>query len=113
MALTVTTVAGASTTMGNKKVRVLNIAFDSSYPTGGEPLTAADCGLKKIEQFIPHGVARGGTGDIAAVAVAYDHTNSKLFAYETSGTVDLAFKEATSTMDLSTYTDLRVTVIGF
>jgi hypothetical protein len=113
MALTNTAVAGASYSVANKRCRVLNIAFDSSYPTGGEPLTAADCGLKKIEQFIPHGVARGGTGDVAAVAVAYDHTNSKLFAYETAGTVDLALKEATSTMDLSTYTDLRVTVIGY
>ena len=51
MALTLTKISGASFTISNKKLRVYDVTFDSSYPTGGESLTAADVGLKKIEQF--------------------------------------------------------------
>jgi hypothetical protein len=112
MALTLTPVSGGNYAEANKRVRVFDITFDSSYVTGGEPLTPANVGLKKIEQAIPHGLARGGASDVEAVGVSYDYTNQKLFAYETAATVDLAFKEVTSTANLSTY-DVRMTFIGY
>lgn len=57
MALAATPVKQASTTWGNKRVRVLNLAFSGDYPTGGEALNASSCGLKVIEQVICHGNA--------------------------------------------------------
>lgn len=63
---------------GNKKVRVYDITFDSSYPAGGEPLTASDVGLKKII-YASHGTARNAT--TGALPVTYDYTNSKLIAW--------------------------------
>lgn len=110
MALTIATVAGADHVAGNKRVKVRTVTFDSSYPTGGEPLTAADVGLKKLTQVIPHGPARNTAGTLA-VNVAYDYTNSKLFAYETAGTVATPHAEVGNTESLDTYA-VRVTFVG-
>ena len=58
MALTVTT---RLTDDGNKsfKLRVVNLAFDATYPAGGEALAAADLGLASIIDVFPavNGVA--------------------------------------------------------
>lgn len=113
MALTVAKVTGADYVAGNKRVKVRDITFDSSYPTTGESLTASDVGLKTIEQVLPHGLAGNsdGTEPTLAVDVRYDHSTSKLQAFETAGTVDTAHKEVTSTTDLSAFV-VRVTFIG-
>lgn len=50
------------------------IAFDSSYPTGGESLTAADVGLAVIEHIDVH--------PTSGLAFEYDYTNALLLAYE-------------------------------
>jgi len=49
MALTVT--MDSNSVQGNKKVVYGRIAFDSSYPTGGETFTAADIGLGRIDDI--------------------------------------------------------------
>lgn len=54
---------------------VVTVTFDNSYPTGGEPLTAADIGRTRIL----HVDASPAGGFI----YEYDHTNSKLKAYTT------------------------------
>lgn len=115
MALTITTpVEGADTVFGNKRVKVRDIEFDSSYPTGGESLVASDVGLTKIEQFIPHGPAGNsdGTASTLAVNVRYDHTNEKVQAFETAGTVATPHAEVGSTESLADY-HVRVTLIGY
>ena len=38
---------------GGRRMGYVDITFDSSYPTGGEPLVAADLGLGTIELLIP------------------------------------------------------------
>ena len=113
MALTLTAVAGAHTTWGNKKVRVYDVTFDSSYADNGESLTAANVGLRKIEQAIPNGPFRKSDGSLA-VTVSFDHTNSKLLAFvgDNDNAADAPFIEAASTTDLSTYSG-RVTFVGW
>mgnify|MGYP006147094089 CR=1 FL=1 len=111
MALTIARVAGADYTEANKRVRVRDVTFDSSYPTDGESLTAADVGLRKIEQAIPHGVAVN-TAATSAVAVHYDRTNSKLLAFETGDTVSTVLDEVGNTESLDTYS-VRMTFIGY
>ena len=117
MALTLTKISGASFTISNKKLRVYDVTFDSSYPTGGESLTAADVGLKKIEQLIVHGPATATRGGTAAVFPSYDYTNSKLQAFwsrATDGNAQNATTspEVTDTTDISTQI-CRITVVGY
>lgn len=70
MALSVTLLD--MTVVGNKRMHTFKIAFDSSYPTGGEPLTASDLGLSILD-FIMVEPAHG-------MLFEYDHANSKLKA---------------------------------
>jgi hypothetical protein len=49
MAVAATAVRGANTVWGNKRVRVYDLALTGSYSAGGESVTAASVGLRKIE----------------------------------------------------------------
>jgi hypothetical protein len=117
--LTISNDRTANTVWGNKRVKVFDITFDSSYPTGGESLTASDLGFKKIEQFIPQGPAvdSDGTGGTHAVSVRYDYSTAKLQAFQQvdpadTGGDDIPFLEVESTDSLANYL-VRVTVVGY
>lgn len=117
MALTLTRVRQGDTVFGNKKVKTRDVVFDSSYPTGGESLTAAQVGLKTIVAAIPHGAFRKTSDGSTAVLVSYDHTNSKLFAYRqkdpaNAGGADIPLPEVGNTIDLSGFSG-RMTFIGW
>lgn len=57
---------------GSKKIAFCDIAFDSSYPTGGEGLTPGNVGLERIEfTIIPNK---------SGYMFEYDYTNKKLKA---------------------------------
>lgn len=78
MALTITTRL-TDTTLKGATLKAVSIAFDSSYPTGGEAIVAADLGLDSaIDIFIP---AVNG-----ANFAVYDRTNGKLLLYTADGT---------------------------
>jgi hypothetical protein len=68
MALTVT--INNQDNFGNKRGHGVAIDFDSSYPTGGESLTPAMCGLMAIDQILFES-AQGYTFD-------YDYVNQKI-----------------------------------
>jgi len=55
---------------GNKRVVIAEVNFDSSYPTGGEPLTPSDLGLQSID-FL-------NATSKAGYIFEYDYTNQKL-----------------------------------
>ena len=117
MALTLTAVANGAYVIGNKKARTYDVTFDSSYATGGESLTAANVGLKKIVQVLGTGTFTAGYGGTTGVQVAYDYTNSKLQAFwsrANDGNAQNATvaPEVTSTTDLSTQKG-RLTFIGY
>jgi hypothetical protein len=107
MALTVS--LNRPTVFGDAKVASGTITFDSSYPTNGESLTAADLALSQVDVFIPAGPARDANG---AVAVDYDHANSKVKAYWVDTTVDGAEQaEVVNTTNLSGYS-FRFVALG-
>lgn len=85
---------------GADRLTVTDVLFDSSYPTGGEPLTASDLGLTTVT-FAIATVKVAGTGSVTAVA--YDVTNAKLLAYA-------AAAQIANTTDLSAVT---ATVVAF
>jgi hypothetical protein len=72
--MSLTTTLVTQDVFGNKRMNCLNLAFDSSYPTGGEALAAQTMGLLNIDyvQFEP---SEGFT-------FSYDHTNNKVQAYQ-------------------------------
>lgn len=141
MGLTVTKTGDWQIIAGNARMCKVQIAFDSSYPTGGESLTAADLGLKTID-FISIQAKNG-------LVFEYDYTNFKVLAFTqgilvgTAGSATLddypvtagpgvtgslsvsfdnaigagthrfgALKEVPSTNDLSTVTGVRIFAIG-
>ena len=65
--------------IGNKRMHFVEVDFDSSYPTGGESLTAANMGLSLIDRvWVP---------DKSGYGFEYDYTNSKLKAYYPRATI--------------------------
>lgn len=90
-------------TTGNVR-RVRGTAtFDSSYPTGGEPFTAAQLGLTFLSELIP-GTGRGASS--TAYAVAWNRSTSAptLMAYmgDNNNAADGPLIEVANTTDLST-----------
>jgi hypothetical protein len=79
------------TVPGAERYTVTDVLFDSSYPTGGEPLTASDLGLTTVAWAVSS-IKTAGTGSVTDVF--YDITNSKLKAYaaaaEIANTTDLS-----------------------
>lgn len=113
MALTITEIS--RTVFGNKRIVISEIAFDSSYATGGEALTAANLGLASIDALIPAGPAAAAAG-ATAVATKFDRTNNKLQAFWTSvtsvstpETLSVALAEVASTTNLAA---LKVVVLA-
>lgn len=110
MALTLTKISAY--TSGNKRHRVYDVTFDSSYPTGGESLTAADVNLRKIEQLIVHGPATATRGGTTGVLATYDYTNSKLQAFWGNAGTASVLPEVTDTTNVATQI-CRITAIGY
>ncbi len=71
MALTVS--ISETTVVGNKRMTRGTLAFDASYPTGGESLVARDVGLGAIDHI--------EVDPKSGYTFQYDYTNSKLLAY--------------------------------
>ena len=80
MAVTVATLASVTPTVlpGEEGVKLVyaTVTFDSSYPTGGEAVTAADFGLGNIRALIV------GSNDEAGVSARWDQANSKLKLFD-------------------------------
>lgn len=88
---------------GNQKRTVSDITFDSSYPTGGEPVTAANLGLTHVHTATCDIKAVGGTVNVTNVF--YDDANKKLKAFDETPA------EVAAASDLSTLV-VRVTAHG-
>jgi hypothetical protein len=73
MALTVDEITNF--VVGDRRVVVANVDFDSSYPAGGEPLTASDLSFNSAIDLL---VAEA----VEDYSFEYDRTNSKLIAYD-------------------------------
>ena len=100
-----------STTWGNRKIRTVDVQLTSgaNYTTGGETVTAAAVGLKRIIGANPLGNATTTSGTTSRTVVfLYGNgtTTSKLLTQTT------ASAEAASNSDQSTFTQ-RIQFIGY
>lgn len=77
MGLTVTLSNDWQMNPGDRLATRASIAFDSSYPTGGEALTPAMLGLGTID-FV-------SIGNKAGYVFEYDYTNQKVLVYGSAG----------------------------
>ena len=67
--------------VGDQKRTVTDVTFDSSYPTGGEAVTADNLGLRVIDTASCNDVT--ATGGLVNVANAtFDLTNSKILLFD-------------------------------
>lgn len=72
--------------LGNKRISVYDVTMDSSYPTGGESITASDLGLRRVDFAICTVKAVSGTVNVAQAH--YIPSTGKLKVYdETPGEV--------------------------
>lgn len=108
MALTLADVARGA--FGHKRFVVTTVTFDSSYPTGGESLTAADLGLVSIDAVLPCAAVNATP---VAVVTTYDKTNSKLLAFQADGAASglASLAQVANTTDLSAFSTV-ICVIG-
>lgn len=103
MALTITNVDNSA--LMNKRVVFATLAFDSSYPTGGEGLTANDLGMLAFDMVLVE--------PSAGFVFSFDRANNKVKAFWVDTTTDgAAMAEVVNTTDLSGVTGVKVMAIG-
>lgn len=102
--------------LGPWKARIIDVAFDNSYPTAGEVMTAVQLGWNVIAGVV---VVRNAQNRASANTLSLGveaevnaaQTQVELQLYETAGTVDTPHKEFNNTGDASAYT-CRLMVFG-
>lgn len=61
---------------GNKRTSTFDVAFDSSYPTGGESLSLGTLGLSEVDIVL--------ISQKSGYVLEYDYTNNKVLAYRSA-----------------------------
>ena len=86
--------------MANRDMKLIpiSIAFDSSYPTGGEPFSLD--GVSDIMTFLIEGSG--------IYQFNYDYTNNKIIGYVMSTGLEIG-----NATDLSALTDVRGLLLGY
>jgi hypothetical protein len=107
MALTFTDVVANVDLDEGLGLRVIDVLFDNSYPTGGEAITAAQLQLSSI---LAISIIQKTPADTNALNFGYDFTNNKIMAFRTDQVDDFQ-EQVPNATDLSTVT-VRVLAIG-
>jgi hypothetical protein len=93
---------------GDLRFSTGTIAFDTSYPTGGEPIVPADVKMSKLLVLL----VESNDGYV----FTWDDTNDTLIAYHGNydpGSADGPLIEVGNTSDLSGITDARYIAFGW
>ena len=104
--MAVTAALTTQTVVGDLRTVIGTVAFDSSYPTNGEALTAATLGLQDL-RFV-HFSANSG------YVFEYDYTNSKVKVYygDNNNASDGPLIEVPNTTDLSALSAVKYIALG-
>jgi hypothetical protein len=92
------------------RTTLTTITPDTSYPTGGYALTAAQLGLSNVADAVCNIV--GGTTNNGAVAASYNAATGKLQLWATGGTSPVTLAEVASTTNVSGVT-VKVAAFGY
>lgn len=96
---------------GTDRVVYGSLVFSGNYATGGEAVTPATFGLTRLDLLIFDGIAVS-TDLTAGLGLKYNAATGKIAAYETAGTVDLAFKEVSNSQAYAAGTNVSCIAIG-
>ncbi len=112
MALTVTKLLDP-TPIGDRWLTVNKVAYDSSYPTGGESLTRADLGFASTADDEFFVLPQPSVGYVPV----YDLSGQKLLLYRQKdpgavGGADIPLVEMTNTGDATAVTAMVVAAVG-
>jgi hypothetical protein len=121
MALTYTEVGTPNSSrtefpLGHMKARIVDITFDSSYPTTGEVITAAALGWIQLYGAMPMGLAVNSAGT-SAIPVQFEPSADKkqmvaqLYGYDGASAGKANLEVKANTFDASTFT-VRAMVFG-
>jgi len=95
---------------GDMRYWLGTVAFDSSYPTGGESVTAAMVAGMAVE--VQGVLVDSGSALVAQKRVSWDPSTAKLVIYIEDGTSGKE-AEAGSTSDQSGMVDIQLLVLGY
>lgn len=113
MALSFTSVNNAVGTPGTFRETIYDIQFDSSYPTGGEAVSAKDVGLATLMGLAVIGVSLvAGTAPTTSPLFQFDYKNGKIQAFRTGTSADTNLNEVANGQSLATFI-VRVRAAGF
>ena len=91
--------------VGTTRKEVGSIAFDSSYPTGGEALALAVLGLTEVDEV--------RVGPHEGYTFEYDAANEKVLAYWVDTTTDgAALAQVVDTTDISSAAAVPIVAYG-
>src|SRR5258708_6724059 len=76
MAITPAPLTAGKFTIGNKKMRMIDVTFTGAYATGGETITPVSVGMKRIMNVI--GNVTEAAGQTTNWQVHWDAANTKL-----------------------------------
>ena len=97
MALTIASPSNARDTTGvpgDMKYVIKTITFDSSYPTGGESISATDVGLESIALVM-------FSADKNGFVFQFDYTDSKIVIYSAGADAEDGLDELANTTNAS------------
>lgn len=92
MAVSVTQV-GKRSVFGDRRVAVFDLVFSSNYAAGGEALSAATLGFKRIDVLFGLGGAAPSTDRATADVLGYDYATEKVLMYQTGTSADTPLNE--------------------
>jgi hypothetical protein len=90
--------------LGGRNAVAATLALDSSYPTGGEAVTAAMFGLSEIEELIIETPVKAG------VLLSFDKANKKVLAYKTQAIVTA--EQLTVSSDAGTLANVPASILA-
>ena len=95
-----------NSSIGNKPMRMVfgTIAFDNSYPTGGEAIT--------LSTYFPGGIECVDVFPQAGYVFVYDKANAKVIGYQSDDAVD-PLDQIGNTTDLSALTAVPFVAYGY
>lgn len=113
MALTFSIVTRTLHPEGGKRMNVVDITFDSSYPTGGEAVTPNQLGLNTIDRVLPF-PGYAASNPAGAVVPVWDQANKKILIFQSkdpgdTGGADIGLVQVADTGNLS---NLTITVLA-
>jgi hypothetical protein len=113
MAVTAAKITGEQDTIfGNKKIRPRRLTFSGNYATGGEAITAANFGLRHLEQVIFQGGVAMASALSTGCPIGYDQANKKVVFFEGSA-AGTALSEKTNAEAYPTGCFIDVTAVGY